>query len=257
MSKSKLELEKEIELLLRENKKLRDQLNIKTKGRLKKVYDELPEDVKNIVKYSDKKGRIIYDINEVEKFKKCNKCGEYKTISNYIKSSYKYGDGFVNSCKKCTRETGRKGKPRHGNRRLGEMYKGKIIKKFDERGTTTHVRCTSCDEFKLTKQYDYRYRNSGVCKDCFIKIPGNHLTRKGEFTKDKDGKKFQIRIYDEITYLVSHKRCSKCKTMKELDQFNKRSGDKIDGRSGICRVCFTTNYSKKELMIELVDVRVV
>lgn len=223
---------------------LRDHLNIKTKGRLQKVYDELPEDMKNIVKYSDKKGRIFYDVNKVEKFKKCNKCGEYKTISNYIKSSYKHGDGFVYTCKKCTRETGRKGKPRYGNRRLGEMFKGKIIKKFDEIGNVTHVRCTSCDEFKLKKQYDYRYRKSGVCRDCFVKIPGNHLTRKGEFTKGKDGKRFQIRIYDEETYIVTHKRCSKCETMKELNEFNKNKNSKLDGVSGLCRVCVNTFYKK-------------
>ncbi|MDC0378384.1 hypothetical protein OAM76_04175 [Flavobacteriaceae bacterium] len=186
-------------------------------------------------KYSDlvvrtsQNGKIFYDIKNEVVLKNCNSCGETKSRDNF--------PIYLNISTKCFSCI----KGESGKSRPGEKYKGKIIKKYDSRGVVTHNRCTSCDEFKLKKQFKYKWRGSSVCDDCYVELPNNHLTRKGEF----DSKGNRIRIYNSH-FNVTHKRCNTCNDMKVLDEFNKWNGSKIDGKGGTCRICL--NNSSKELV---------
>lgn len=186
-------------------------------------------------KYSDlvvrtsQNGKIFYDIKNEVVLKNCDSCGETKSRDNfpiYLKTHTK--------CFSCI-------KGESGKSRPGEKYKGKIIKKYDSRGVVTHNRCTSCDEFKLKKQFKHKWRGSSVCDDCYVELPNNHLTRKGEF----DSKGNRIRIYNSH-FNVTHKRCNTCYDLKVLDEFNKWNRSKLDGRGGMCRSCITKSKTKKE-----------
>jgi hypothetical protein len=123
-----------------------------------------------------------------------------------------------------------------GSGRRGEFYKGEQRFKVNEKGNKVEIKCTSCSEFKKVKEFNYLYRKSSVCKDCYVQRENNVLTRKGEF-RIVGGKRKQFRVYDEKTFMVLEKRCNDCGEMKELDQFNRNSNNNIDGRVGRCKPC--------------------
>lgn len=214
---------------------------------LRKTYDLLIDKLRseNLVKqlksidnkYSDlivrssEDGKIFYDIKNDVVVMDCNFCGDTKSKENFPSYNIKTKNYKCFSCIK-----GESGKSRPG-----EKYKGKIIKKYDSRDVVTHNRCTSCDEFKLKKKFNYRWRGSSVCDDCYVELPNNHLTRKGEFNSKGD----RLRIYNS-NFNVTHKRCNTCFDMKELEYFHNQMSSKIDGRKGTCKGCL--NKSRKELV---------
>jgi hypothetical protein len=187
----------------------------------------------DLIVRSSKGGKIFYDIKNEIVVMDCNFCGEKKPKENFpISSTHSDKNSF--KCFSCM-------KGESGRSRPGEKRNGKIIKKYDSRGVLTHNRCTSCDEFKLKNKFNHKWRGSSVCNDCYVELPNNHLTRKGEFNSKGD----RLRIYNSH-FNVTHKRCNTCNDMKVLDEFNKWNGSKIDGKGGTCRICL--NKSRKELV---------
>ena len=196
---------------------------------LTKQLESLDSKYSDVIVRSSKNGKVFYNIKNEVVVMDCNFCGEMKSQEHFPIYSQKKNHYKCFSCIK----------GESGTSRPGEKMNGKLIKKYDSRGVVTHNRCTSCDEFKLKKQFNHKWRGSSVCDDCYVELPNNHLTRKGEFNSKGD----RLRIYNSH-FNVTHKRCNTCNDMKVLDEFNKWNGSKIDGKGGTCRICLN-NSSKK------------
>ena len=209
-----------------------DMLLDKIRGEhLTKQLKSLDSKYSDVIVRSSENGKVFYNIKNEVVVMDCNFCGEMKSQEHFPIYSQKKNHYKCFSCIK----------GESGTSRPGEKMNGKIIKKYDSRGVVTHNRCTSCDEFKLKKEFKHKWRGSSVCDDCYVELPNNHLTRKGEF----DSKGNRIRIYNS-NFKVTHKRCKSCVEMKPLDEFYNSVNSKIDGRGGMCRSCITKSKTKKE-----------
>ncbi len=186
----------------------------------------IPKEFLEKVKKSNELGTKLYDINDKVVFQKCSGCDEYKGREHFHR---KGKSDLVNYCIECTRK--RMGLDPDGGRR-GETYKGKIIKKYNKNGNETHRRCTSCDEFYPTNDFRYKYRTSSICKNCYVDLPNNHLTKPGEYNSLNK----QIRWFDLKSFEVTHKRCNLCEKKKKRIEFTMRTKS-TDGLSNRCKPC--------------------
>lgn len=239
--KDREELEKKRILKRKEREESRRTSKFQSQILLEEVKDsinkvEIPKEIKDFIKYSDRYQKKLYDVNKKIVFKYCGDCGEHKKWTHF----YSNGKNKLSTyCISCTRR--RKGLI-PGSGRRGEFYKGEQRFKVNENGNKTHIKCTTCGEFKKVKEFNYLYRSSSVCKSCFVEIPNNVLTRKGEF-RIIDGKRVQVRIYDDKTFIVKEKRCNDCEEFKPIDEFTRNTNNKIDGRDGRCKSCSNKNTS--------------
>ena len=158
-------------------------------------------------------------------FQYCPGCNEYYDRTHFHRKGDK---NLVQYCIPCTRT--RMGLDPIGGRR-GSVYKGEIIKKYNKNGNETHRKCSSCKKFKPTNDFRYKYRSSNMCRDCYIHLPNNHLTRPDEFV---DG--VQKRWYDKRTFEVTHKKCYSCDKKKPRTEFTMVTKNQ-DGISGRCKEC--------------------
>ena len=146
-------------------------------------------------------------------------------------------------CDKCRVMRWRKlkGLPQ-GTGRKGEIYKGRIIRKYNNLGEVVERRCNSCDDFKSIKKFHNLWKKSSVCEDCYVQIPNNKLTRKGEFYRG-----VRVRVYNEKTFILEKKRCSICKEILDVSEFNiTRNKVSTDGLLWYCRKCTSKMYQKKK-----------
>lgn len=217
--------------------------SVKIKIDSKKVFEELrkeiinqtiPDDIVNQVKSSNQWGTKFYDVDNKVVFQYCPGCDEHKDRTHFHRNGEK---DLVQYCIPCTRK--RSGLDPEGGRR-GSTYKGIKIKKYNKNGNETHRRCTSCDKFKPTNDFRYKYRTSSICRDCYVQLPNNHLTKPNEWV---DG--VQMRWYDDLSYEVTHKRCNRCTKKKSRDEFTMRTKS-MDGLSGRCKPCEKEVRDKKK-----------
>lgn len=184
---------------------------------------KIPIEYRDLIKFISPKRTEFYSIDNQLIVKYCGRCGELKTKKEFP------GISRVSSyCIECRRK--RRGSI--GSGRIGEVYKGKIIRKYNSSGNVIERRCNSCDKFKHITKFNHRWRGSSVCDDCYVDLPNNVLTRKNEFHKG-----VQVRVYDPKTYLVLKKRCNRCKEMLPVENFGLNNYQKIDGRSPTCKSC--------------------
>jgi hypothetical protein len=203
-----------------EGEKLFNQLKLNV---LKKV---IPDKILEKVKKSNELGTKLFDVNNKIVFQKCSSCDEYKGKEHFHR---KGKNDLVQYCIECTRI--RMGLDPEGGRR-GEKYKGKIIKKYNKNGNETHRRCTSCDEFHPTNDFRYKYRTSSICKNCYVGLPNNHLSKPGEYNSEN----IKVRWFDSNSFEVTHKMCNYCDKKKKRDEFTMRTKS-TDGLSNRCRPC--------------------
>jgi len=210
-------------------KDLKKKLNdLSDKEELNKILNHIPQKTRDIIKKVSPRKIKFYTIDNQLVIKKCPTCNEYKGVNDYTQTK----NGYSSNCNRCKVIRTRKYlKTEIGTGRKGEVYRGRVIKKYDSVGNITHRRCNSCDEFKPVKQFIGR-KGSSVCEDCFVQIPNNSLTRRGEFFRGE-----QVRIYDPKTNLVIKKRCCTCEEFKDLNHFYNSRGNKIDNKSPRCIPC--------------------
>lgn len=239
--KDREELEKKRILKRKEREESRRTSKFQSQILLEEVKDsinkvEIPKEIKDFIKYSDRYQKKLYDVNKKIIFKYCGNCGEHKKWNHF----YSNGKNKLSTyCVSCTRI--KKGLE-SGSGRRGEFYKGEQRFKVNEKGNVVERKCTTCGEFKKVKEFNYLYRSSSVCKSCFVETPNNVLTRKGEY-RIIDGKRVQVRIYDDKTFIVKEKRCNDCEEFKPIDEFTRNTNNKIDGRVGRCKSCSNKNTS--------------
>ncbi|MHA8077845.1 hypothetical protein [Aquirufa antheringensis] len=201
-------------------------LNLFNKLKVGVLKKTIPVEILNKVKKSNEFGTKLFDINNKIVFQKCSSCDEYKGKDHFHR---KGKNDLVSYCIECTRK--RMGLDPKGGRR-GESYKGKVIKKYNKNGNETHRRCTSCDEFYPTNDFRYKYRTSSVCKNCYVKLPNNHLSKPGEYNSVN----IKVRWFDPNSFEVTHKRCNLCEKKKKREDFTMRTKS-TDGLSIRCRSC--------------------
>lgn len=213
----------------------------------KKILKYLPKEWREITHGVSKEGRILYGVNGDMISKKCSCCKEYHPIRSYTiqtNTKVKSLDGKPkNMCDKCRVMRWRKlkGLPQ-GTGRKGEIYKGRIIRKYNNLGEVVERRCNSCDDFKSIKKFHNLWKKSSVCEDCYVQIPNNKLTRKGEFYRG-----VRVRVYNEKTFILEKKRCSTCKEILDVSEFNiTRNKVSTDGLLWYCRKCTSKMYQKKK-----------
>jgi hypothetical protein len=213
-------------------KSLKEKIRVlEEKKELNNILQNFSKKTRDLIKKVSPKKVKFYTIDNELIIKKCPGCNEYKGIYDYTLTKNGYSTR-CNKCKVILTRTNRLGSD-VGTGKKGEIYKGRVIKKYDSNGNIVQRRCTSCDEFKPVKKFSFRKRSS-VCDDCFIEIPNNYLTRKGEYYKGE-----LVRIYDPKTNNIIQKKCSKCKKFKELNDFylNRMIRGSIDYRSNKCKSC--------------------
>ena len=212
-------------------KNLKNRLReLSDKEELNKILNHFPKESRNLIKKVSPRKVKFYTIDNQLVIKKCPTCKEYKGVNDFTLTK----NGYSTNCNRCKVIRTRKYlKTELGTGKKGEIYRGRVIKKYDSMGNITHRRCNSCDEFKSIKQFS-RIKRSSICEDCFVQIPNNHLTRKGEYYRGE-----QVRIYDSKTNHVIKKRCRTCKEFKDLDQFynNRSNRGSIDGKGSECKLC--------------------
>jgi hypothetical protein len=192
----------------------------------------LPKEWREQVRNVSRKGKSFMDVNGDVIFKHCPQCNTIKQSKDF---SNRGKSGLQTWCTKCSRERSIRSGKSQG--RVGEFYRGKRIKIFNELNQVVKKRCTSCTDFKPVKDFNYPQRKGSVCIECFIELPNNVLTRRGEFRKI-NGVNTRIREYDPISMKLIKKRCSTCEDLKPVEDFNTRnSGGRIDHYSGSCRNC--------------------
>ncbi|MHA8077846.1 hypothetical protein [Aquirufa antheringensis] len=219
---------KKIKTLRTLNEKIK---NLEDKYELNKILENIPKKTRDLIKIVSPKKVKFYTINNHLVIKKCPGCFEYKEVNDFSLTK----NGYSTRCNRCKVILSRKNRSvsEIGSGKRGEIYKGRVIKKYDSLGNIVQRRCTSCDEFKTVKKFIFR-KGSSVCEDCFVEIPNNYLTRKGEYFRGE-----QVRIYDPKTNNIVKKRCSNCKNFKELDEFyfDRSINSSVDKRTSRCKSC--------------------
>ena len=213
-----------------ESKKRNIKIQIDSKEVFEKIKKEIikesiPDEIVNQIKSSNPYGTKFYDVDNKVVFQYCSSCDEHKDRTQFHRRGEK---DLVQYCIPCSRI--RMGLDPNGGRR-GSKYRGEIIKKYNKNGNETHRKCTSCKKFHPTNDFRYKYRTSNVCRDCYVQLPNNHLTRPNEFV---DG--VQMRWYDGISFEVTHKRCNRCDEKKHRDDYTMLTKS-MDGISNRCRKC--------------------
>jgi hypothetical protein len=217
---SRLELKTNSTIIKIEGEKLLNQFKIDS------LQSKIPVEILEKVKKSNELGTKLFDVNNIIVFQKCSSCDEFKSKNQFHR---KGKNDLVSYCIECTRT--RMGLDPEGGRR-GEKYKGKIIKKYNKNGNETHRRCSSCDEFHPTNDFRYKYRTSSICKNCYVSLPNNHLSKPGEFNSVN----IKVRWFDPNSFEVTHKRCNLCDKKKKREEFTMRTKS-TDGLSIRCRSC--------------------
>jgi hypothetical protein len=188
--------------------------------------DMIPNEWKSRVKFVSSRGSNYFDINRNVIFRKCSSCDQVKDVIDFFKTK--------SMCKSCMM----KRSPIKKKSILREKwYRGKLIRRYDELGNEVLRRCNSCDTMIDTKRFKHKYKGSSVCDSCYVDLPNNHLTKRGEFWKGE-----QIRWYDEKTFKVIKRRCSICKEVKSRGDFLGSSVN-FDGISRRCKKCY---YGKRK-----------
>lgn len=190
----------------------------------KVVNQTIPSNIKKQVSRTNRYGTQFYDVDNRVVFSYCSGCDEYKGRDHF----HKRGKNVNTYCIPCTRK--RMGLDPEGGRR-GSVYKGIKLKKYNKNGNEVERRCSSCKKFKPTNDFRYKFQSSYTCKDCYVKLPNNHLTRMGEII---DG--VQVRWYDPKTFEVTHKKCNQCDKKKPRNDYTMVTKS-IDGISGKCKPC--------------------
>ena len=195
------------------------------------VLDLIPENLRILIHSVGRERKSFYDVNNKIIVKKCSRCDEYKHLNEYQKKGIR-DNRITTMCVTCIVKFNRrkKGLP-EGTGRLGEVRNGKIIQKWNEVGTLIERRCTSCDQFKKIKKFKYLHRSSSVCEDCYVHLPNNKLTRYGEYYRGELMRKFNK--YNQVV----EKKCRRCNTFYKLDNFQRHTLNKIDGRGNRCKSC--------------------
>lgn len=232
----------------RRTKKFQSKILIEeVKDHLNKV--DIPKEIKDFVKFSDRYQKKLYDVSGKIVFKYCGNCGEHKKWTHF----YSNGKNNLSTyCISCTRI--KKGLI-PGSGRRGEFYRGEQRFKVNDKGNVVERKCTSCQEFKKIKQFTYLYRKSSVCKDCYVQRENNVLTRRGEW-RTINGERTQVRVYDPKTFHVLEKRCNRCEQMLDIEEFNRNSKNNLDGRTGKCRSCTKELQDEKKGLVKKKRVRI-
>jgi len=198
----------------------------------KKVVNQtIPSHIKKQVSRTNRYGTQFYDVDNRVVFSYCSGCDEYKGRDHF----HKQGKKVSTYCIPCTRK--RMGLDPEGGRR-GMFYKGVKRFKVNKNGNEVERRCSSCKSFKPSNDFRYKFQSSYTCKDCYSRLPNNHLTRMGEFNSTGE----QIRWYDNRTFEVTHKKCNQCDKKKERGEFTMVTKS-FDGISGKCKPC-SKDYRK-------------
>jgi hypothetical protein len=163
----------------------------------------------------------------------CNCCLEHLDPSHFHRKN-SHESGYNTVCINCTTLKRVNRKPF----RRGEYYEGEKIKKYNSVGNTIDRKCPKCQSFKSYKKFSHLYLGIYVCDDCYVVKNNSKLVKsKVEFFKG-----VQIRKYDDNS-MVTHKLCSKCFVMKNIDDFTVNNLNKVDGRSNNCKSCYS-EYQK-------------
>jgi len=191
----------------------------------KVVNQTIPSNIKKQVSRTNRYGTQFYDVDNRVVFSYCSGCDEYKGRDHF----HKRGKKVSTYCIPCTRK--RMGLDPEGGRR-GSVYKGIKLKKYNKNGNEVERRCSSCKKFKPTNDFRYKFQSSYTCRDCYVKLPNNHLTRMGEINSDN----IQVRWYDPKTFEVTHKKCNQCDKKKPRMDYTMVTKS-FDGISGKCKPC--------------------
>ena len=174
-------------------------------------------------------GSKYFDVNDKVIFRKCGSCDKIKDVIDFYKT-YPH-------CKSCISK--QRSKEKRNNKRE-KFLNGVLIRLYDELGKEVKRRCNSCETLKDSKLFEYKYNRKSICVDCYVDLPNNHLTRRGEFLKGK-----QIRWYDNQTFKVIKKRCNRCDGVFEREHFGFVSGN-IDGLNRTCKGCYKKEYELRK-----------
>jgi hypothetical protein len=152
-------------------------------------------------RYKNKQEMFLKQIEEgVLKVLKCSKCKEEKDISNFCKN--------FRNCKECSSKDCK-------NYRINNI--DNIKAKQEEKNNQDIILCPGC---KIEKQREEYSNNVNYCKDCVSKRNKDKYKNNSENIKEKERLKRQYRKENKIKPDITHKKCSKCNTLKEIDNFS-------------------------------------
>ena len=189
---------------------------------------------KFVSKQQRERNKMIHTLTQHRKtHKKCNKCCEYKDISEFGKY-VSQTDGFYSICKICRNtELKQKRAEKRAQKINNAIEEGIYL--YNNKG---EKRCSKCKFYKNTAHFHKREYNSenlqSVCKQCM-----NLLTTKlrRENTQVNKNKKPTEGL----------KKCYTCLDFKYTKDF-RRSVVKSDGYLSICRECASTKQAEKRKM---------
>jgi hypothetical protein len=154
--------------------------------------------------------------------KPCAKCGEILSVDNFLIRNGTH----TAQCIICNQL----------NKGIKNPGRNKLNKKLLEQN---NYHCSVCD---TTKPLDEFHNNKStphgkeyLCKICMNAAKDKHRKKMGGISN-----KHKLILENRELAKSNQKRCTKCKSIKDLDEFNKNSTC-VGGKSSICRIC--TNKS--------------
>jgi len=151
------------------------------------------------------------------KFKRCSKCGEIKSITEFHKNK-SYKDGLCFSCKKCILEYHKKYYQEHKKEKR-EYYKKYCQEHRKEQKKFKMIVCDSCKKGFVKKYNCQKY----CCQECAKKA---RLKKQYQFRQTKNGK-FTLKIHAK-KYYENHKEKIK-EHQKQYRRTNK--GKKVSAKA--------------------------
>lgn len=131
---------------------------------------------------------------------KCSKCKVEKDISSFCKNFRNCKDCSSNENKKC---------------RINNL--DKIKAKQDEKNNMEVILCPGC---KIEKNRDEYSNIVNYCKECTSIRNKNKYKSDSENIKEKERLKRQYKKENKIKPDISHKKCTKCDVLKEVNNFS-------------------------------------
>jgi hypothetical protein len=131
---------------------------------------------------------------------KCSKCKVEKNISNFCKN--------FRNCKDCSSNENKKCRINNSDN---------IKAKQDEKNNMEVILCPGC---KIEKDRDEYSNMVNYCKECTSNRNKNKYKSNSENIKEKERLKRQYKKENKIKPDISHKKCTKCDVLKEVENFS-------------------------------------
>lgn len=176
-----------------------------------------------------------------EAHKVCRECPvNYECLIEAVNEEYEYG---LFCLPERVRKRFRTKPPTDLEKTMNETFKTiEIIEpKFDKNGRLDKKRCLRCN--RMTRGYAKDFGNWGgrshICVSCHIEIQNN---KQADKLLDREKPSKSMPEFNNHGQLVS-KRCTKCWTRKEANEFSKRPQG-IGGKTSWCKLCTRKNLEE-------------